>query len=165
MSPLTPTCVCWEEMRLSFTTIWQSSTWWIATSMLETQNRCYFVFVLSMHLTLKSTGGCSCVTVSVWPGLPPYNVPKTPRMQERISFGFLNSRTARPKIPKRFPEKLTGRITAKDSRQTTVMSKMMWRWKDRYVTASMPHLLRISSSLQKQYKPWVLILNIRYANI
>lgn len=56
----------------------------------------------------------------------------------------------RTKIPRRFPEKLTGRITAKDSRQTTVMSRMMWRWKDRYVTASMPHLLRISSSLHKQ---------------
>lgn len=44
---------------------------------------------------------------------------------------------------------LTGRITAKDSRVTTVMSRMMWRWKDKYVTASMPHLLRISSSLQQ----------------
>lgn len=31
------------------------------------------------------------------------------------------------KIPWSFPEKLTGRITVKDSRQTTVMSRMMWR--------------------------------------
>lgn len=53
---------------------------------------------------------------------------------------------------------MTGRITAKDSRQTTVMSKMMWRWKDKYVTASMPHLLRISSSLRKQREALMLLL-------
>lgn len=35
------------------------------------------------------------------------------------------------KIPWSFPEKLTGRMTVKDSRQTTVMSRMMWRWNDR----------------------------------
>lgn len=34
-------------------------------------------------------------------------------------------------IPWSFPEKLTGRMTVKDSRQTTVMSRMMWRWNDR----------------------------------
>lgn len=37
----------------------------------------------------------------------------------------------RTKIPWSFPEKLTGRITVRDSRQTTVMSRMTWRWNDR----------------------------------
>lgn len=72
----------------------------------------------------------------------------------------------RTKIPSRFPEKLTGRMTAKDSKQTTVMSRMMWRWKDRYVTASMPHLLRISSSLERerQFHNPVLIDNLNCLN-
>lgn len=111
---------------------------------------------IRMHtLCMCTCMRCLCVALphSLW-GAPyaSFEVKGTPWL-----FKQLPSRTIilRTEIPRRFPEKLTGRITAKDNRQTTAMSKMMWRWKDKYVTASRPHLLRISSSLQKKTKAYL----------
>lgn len=96
---------------------------------------------VSAHLPNRSfVHLCLCGLASLFQSLPCLEVKNKP------GFSFQNY-NVRTEIPWRFPEKLTGRITAKDSRATTVMSSMMWRWKDRYVTASTPHLLRISSSL------------------
>lgn len=98
---------------------------------------------LKFHCVYQTGPLCLCGLASLFQSLPPLEVENMP------GFSFQNY-NVRTEIPWRFPEKLTGRITAKDSRATTVMSSMMWRWKDRYVTASTPHLLRISSSLHTE---------------
>lgn len=70
---------------------------------------------------------CICMCGLVSPGEVPLYLP--------WHLGYPWASQHRPrlcsKLPRRFPEKLTGRMMAKDSRQTTVMSRMMWRWKDR----------------------------------